>query len=65
MSAPSLVKNVGLKSVEALANQWQIPESVIVRECRDLLLLPVEAAEARMCEEPPVSPRTRKGAARE
>jgi hypothetical protein len=68
MSAPSLVvvRNSNLKSVGSLAKQWRVPESVIVRECKDLLLLPIEAAEARMREEVPVQaqPRQRKAVSR-
>lgn len=61
MRTTSLVGNVVLKSVGDLAKQWQVSESVVVRECRDLLLLPADAALARMCEASPVPTRARKG----
>lgn len=63
MNAPNICP------VEELARQWRVPVSTLLRECRHLLLLPVQAAEARMQEEVPPVPapkatRPKKGATR-
>lgn len=55
-----------IRPVGELARQWRVPEDTLLRECRHLLLLPVQAAEAYMQEESeaPKPARSRKGAHR-
>ena len=57
MSNDASQKIVGLKSPKALSRELGVPEQVLLRECADLLLLPVEQAIYTMRQPRPASPR--------